>query len=106
MPIDINNISNNSTQTKRASDNKHVKVVSDDSSNFAPRSDKSSAAQDSVSLTGSAVRIQALEELVARLPIVDTQKVEEIRNSISNGNFEFNSDRIAEKMIQLEKELF
>lgn len=106
MPIDINNISNNSTQTKRASDNKHVKVVSDDSSNSAPRSDKSSAAQDSVSLTGSAVRIQALEELVARLPIVDTQKVEEIRNSISNGNFEFNSDRIAEKMIQLEKELF
>ena len=105
MPIDINNISN-STQTKRASEQKHVKVVSKDTDSSAAASpDNRSVKQDSVSLTGSATRIKALEEQVARLPIVDTQKVEEIRNAINNGTFEFNSDRIAEKMIQFENDL-
>ena len=105
MPIDINNI-NNSTQTKRTVEQKHVKVVSKGSDNSAAAgSDNRAVVQDSVNLTGSATRIKALEEQVARLPIVDTQKVEEIRNAINNGTFEFNSDRIAEKMIQFENDL-
>ena len=104
MPIDINTI-NSQSQTKRASD-KPIKVVKDDSSSSAATGSEKTVAQDSVSLTGSAQRIQALEEQVARLPIVDTQKVEEIRTSINSGTYEFNSERIAEKMIQLEKELY
>lgn len=106
MPIDINNISNNTTQTKRTNEQKHVKIIHSDSTDGAKHSTQNSAAQDSVNLTDSAMRLQALEEKINRLPIIDTHKVEQIKNSISDGTFEFNSQRIAEKMLKFEKELF
>ena len=106
MPIDISNV-NNTNQTKRTTDNKLVKVVSGDSQNRSDAgSEAGSKAADSVSLTDSALRIKTVEEQVARLPIVDTQKVENIKNAIANGTFEFNAERIADKMIQQERELF
>ena len=107
MPIDINNISSNTTQAKSAAEQKHVKIVHSDSTSNSGKSGSASASlsPDSVSLTSASVRIKALEEQISRLPIVDTQKVEEIKNSINNGKFDFNSERIAEKLISFEKEL-
>ena len=105
MPINISNISthakNNASETSRANEQKHVKAEAE-----AGQSPKTTPAQDSVNLTDSAMRIKSLEAQIARLPIVDTQKVEQIKNSISEGTFEFNSKRIAVKLINFEKELF
>ena len=105
MPINISNISNNASQTNRANEPKHVKAVHD-SEGSTKQSAKAMLEQDSVNLTSSAMRIKSLEDQIARLPIVDTQKVEQIRNSLSDGTFEFNSVRIAEKLISFEKDLF
>ncbi len=102
MPIDINSINNNTTQTKKLNDS-YVKLVDSKSGSV---SDSSKTAKDSVSLTDMAQRIKAMEEQVARLPIIDTQKVEQVRTAINNGTYEFNSERIAEKMIKFERELF
>ena len=102
MPIDINSINNNTTQTKKLN-NSYVKLVDSESGNVA---DSSQAAKDSVSLTGMSQRVKAMEEQIARLPIIDTQKVEQVRTAINNGTYEFNSERIAEKMIKFERELF
>ena len=102
MPIDINNINNTTTQTRKLND-KYVKLVNSESGNVA---DSNKTTGDSVSLTGMSQRIKAMEEQVARLPIIDTQKVEQVRTAINNGSYEFNSERIAEKMIKFERELF
>ncbi len=102
MPIDINSINNNTTQTKKLNDS-YVKLVDSESGSV---SDGSKTAKDSVSLTGMSQRIKAMKEQVARLPIIDTQKVEQVRTTINNGTYEFNSERIAEKMIKFERELF
>ncbi len=108
MPINISNITthakNSASQTNRTDEQKQTKSVQG-SEGKAEQSSKATLEQDSVNLTNSAERIQSLEAQVARLPIVDTQKVEETRNSISDGTFEFNSDRIAEKLINFEKNL-
>ncbi len=105
MPINISNINNNAAQTSRANEQKQVKAVSSDSSSPAEQSAKATLKQDSVNLTSSVQRIKALEEQISRLPIIDTQKVEQVRHSLSDGSFEFNSERIAEKLISYEKEL-
>lgn len=104
MSININNISNNASQTNRANEQKHVKVVQG-SEDKANQSSKAALEQDSVNLTNSAMRIKSLTDQIAQLPIVDTQKVEQVRNSLSDGTFEFNSDHIAEKLINFEKDL-
>ncbi|NOQ79418.1 MAG: flagellar biosynthesis anti-sigma factor FlgM [Gammaproteobacteria bacterium] len=105
MPINISNSTNNTSQTNRTNEQKHVRIVQTTSEGRTEQSDKATLKQDSVNLTDSALRIKALEEQISRLPIIDTQKVEQVRSSLSDGTFEFNSERIAEKMINYEKEL-
>ena len=107
MPIDINNINNNTTQTKKLNDS-YVKLVGNESGNVSNSvsNNVGKTAQDSVSLTDMSQRIKAMEEQLARLPIIDTQKVEQVKIAINNGSYQFNSDRIAEKLIKFERDLF
>ena len=104
MPINISNLTNTS-QTNKTHEQKHVKVVQNNSDDKTAQSNKATLKQDSVNLTGSAMQIKTLEEQISRLPIIDTQKVEHVKNSLSDGTYEFNSKRIAEKFINYEKEL-
>ncbi len=107
MPINISNISaqasKSAAKTDRTNDQQQVQSVKADDK--MAQSSKATLEQDSVNLTSSVMRLKTLEDQVARLPIVDTQKVEQIKSSISDGSFEFNSDRIAEKLINFEKGL-
>ncbi len=104
MPVNISSISNNTSPTSRTTEQNSAKAVKS-SSAAMQQSSKATLEQDSVNLTDSAMRIKALEAQVARLPVVDTQKVEQVKNSLSNGTFEFNSERIAEKLIRFEKNM-
>ncbi|HFE36907.1 MAG TPA: flagellar biosynthesis anti-sigma factor FlgM [Gammaproteobacteria bacterium] len=61
-----------------------------------------SAAADTVSLTGTASQLRALEQQLASLPVVDVQRVDSVKREISNGSYEINPPRIADKMIQME----
>ena len=103
MPINISNITthvkNSASQTSKANEQVSAKSIQDSGV-------KATLKQDSVNLTSSAAQIKSLEAQVARLPIVDMQKVEEIKNSLNDGTFEFNSVRVAEKFINFEKGLF
>ncbi len=105
MPININNITNNNTQTKRAGEQKNITTIDSSNKKNTQQSGTATLSPDSINLTNSATRIKALEELVAHLPIVDTKKIEQIQNSINDGTYEINPERIAEKMIQFEKDL-
>ena len=112
MPININHVSSNSTQSKRAGEQKNItnidattKPDNSKTGNSTQGSGTATLSPDSINLTESATRIKVLEEQVARLPIVDTKKIEQVQNSINNGTYEVNPERIAEKMIQFEKEI-
>ena len=61
------------------------------------------SATDTVSLTGQARRLQELETEIAAQPVVDSQRVNAVRNAIENGSFTVNPTRIAEKMLSLEQ---
>jgi len=113
MPININTHSaNHTTLNKRAGEQKNITKIDSkiDKSAASPIQDrtqesaKATLSPDSVNLTVSSAKIKALEEQVARLPIVDSRKIEEIKNSIDAGTFEVNPERVAEKMIQFERE--
>lgn len=100
MPININN----TTQANRASGHKPTRTVQNSDAN-TEQSTKAVLGQDSINLTQSSMRLKSLEAQVARLPIVDTQKVEQVKNSLNDGTFELNSYRVAGKFISFEKSL-
>ncbi|HEY0963305.1 MAG TPA: flagellar biosynthesis anti-sigma factor FlgM [Pseudomonadales bacterium] len=57
---------------------------------------------DRVSVTSEATRLQEIEEQLMAVPEVNSQKVAEIKAMIANGTFDFNPQRIAEKLIAFE----
>ena len=68
---------------------------------------KSSAAAhtgnaDRVSVTSEATRLREIEEQLMAVPEVNDSKVAEIRNAIADGTFDFNPERIAEKLVAFE----
>ena len=61
---------------------------------------------DRVSLTPEAQRLKALEASVAQQPVVDAQKVERIRNELAQGRYQIDPERVADKMMQFEQQVF
>jgi negative regulator of flagellin synthesis FlgM len=60
------------------------------------------ASTDRVSVTSEATRLQQIEEQLMAVPEVNSQKVAEVKAMIANGTFDFNPQRIAEKLIAFE----
>lgn len=69
----------------------------------APATGSSTA--DTVSITGPALAMQKLSEAVAKAPVVNTQKVASVKQSVQNGTYEIDSGRVADKLIQFESGL-
>lgn len=63
---------------------------------------QSGSGSDKLSLTSTAVQLRALEDQIAELPVVDTQRVQEVQRSIATGGFQIDPARIADKMLQFE----
>ncbi len=61
--------------------------------------------QDSVSLTDSANRLKQLEAELGSRPVVDAQRVADIRAAIAGGRYQVDAQRVADRMVQMETDL-
>jgi negative regulator of flagellin synthesis FlgM len=66
---------------------------------------KATAESAHVQLTDSAMQLAALEKAIAKVPDVDMERVEAVRNEIESGEYTVDSRRIADKLVQLERSL-
>lgn len=60
------------------------------------------ATGDRVHLTDAAARLQTLEAALSSVPVVDTQRV---HRTITQGHFVVDSQRIADKLLQIDNRL-
>lgn len=60
---------------------------------------------DNVNITDSARRMLALAQAVQAAPEVNTQRVAELQQSISNGQYQVQPGRIADQMLKMEQDL-
>ncbi len=60
---------------------------------------------DLLDLTGQAQTLKALEQDLAKTPEFDAAKVAELREAIASGSYKVDSQRIAEKLLDLEGKL-
>jgi negative regulator of flagellin synthesis FlgM len=61
--------------------------------------------RDAVEITDTAARLKAIEARLAEVPDVDRARVEAVRQKIESGNYRPDADRIAQKLIRMEREL-
>lgn len=99
----INNITGlPSTQTPRSTEG--TQVGRDEPTASQSETGRPSSV-DTVSLSDTASRMHSLQNTLAELPVVDSQRVADIQQSIDDGTFEIDSNRVAEKMLGFESDL-
>lgn len=62
----------------------------------------SASTADTFSLTSKASQLQQLEAQIAKLPVVDTQRVQDVQHAISTGTLQVEPARVADKLLQFE----
>ncbi|MDP3871384.1 MAG: flagellar biosynthesis anti-sigma factor FlgM [Methyloversatilis sp.] len=53
-----------------------------------------------VDISGTSSRLRELEASVANVPVVDSARVDEIKQAIADGRFKVNADRVADSLIE------
>lgn len=70
------------------------------SAGTAARSGSSGA--DKLQLSSQAAQLQALEAEIANLPVVDTQRVQDVQRTLATGSFQIVPARVAHKLLTFE----
>jgi negative regulator of flagellin synthesis FlgM len=60
---------------------------------------------ESVQITDAARQMNSLSQAIGAVPEVDTQRVSALAQSIDQGQYQINSGRIADRLLQLEGDL-
>ena len=98
MPIDINGIP--SSKVPGSVDDAKVKQTVEQPS--AQQESGKSSTTDTVSLSDNAVQLGKLENTVVSTPVVDTQRVEQVKQAIKDGSYEVDPAKVADKLMQFE----
>jgi negative regulator of flagellin synthesis FlgM len=57
---------------------------------------------DTVILTSAAEQIQSLQQVIADVPIVDSERVASLKVAIDNGSYSINSEELAQNLLNFE----
>lgn len=63
------------------------------------------AGSDTVTLTSSVDQMLKLEESLARIPEVDSARVNSIKAAIADGSYQMDPQKIVDNLLKIEKEL-
>jgi len=64
-----------------------------------------SQAADQLTLTGSARTLQKIEGTLAKTPVVNTAKVNAVKQALHNGTYQVDAARVASKILKFESGL-
>ncbi len=102
MSIDINSLSN--SQTARSGDNSQIKGSANEAASAQQSTGKSSVS-DTVSLSETAIRLGQIGVAVENQPVVDTKRVEQVKQAILDGSYSIDPTRIAERLMEFDMAL-
>ncbi len=102
MPIDINGLSN--AQAPRSGDSSQIKGAASESASAQQSTGKSSVS-DTVSLSETAIRLGQIGVAVENQPVVDTKRVEQVKQAIMDGTYSVDPTHIAERMMEFDMAL-
>ena len=107
MAIDMNGMNTNSSSNSR-SRSVDIQPPRQNNGNVVPEKETITSEQkgENVSFSSKAQSFQQIEAGLKELPDVDADKVSKIRAAIEDGSYVVNSERVAQKMLDLEEDIF
>lgn len=103
MAINIDHMSH--SQIMRRGRESELKLSTNEAAS-RQQANTSVSAVDRVSLSKNASNLVAILNLASNLPVVDANHVEEIKLALNNGSYEIDSKSTAQKLIELESDLY
>jgi negative regulator of flagellin synthesis FlgM len=97
MPIDLRPV------TSKAIDPVTGKPASPHTS--APQRTDGRTESDSVALTDAAARLKQAQKALANTAVIDIELVTRVANQLAAGTYEIDAEHIAEKIIEMERQL-
>jgi negative regulator of flagellin synthesis FlgM len=82
-----------------------AKAASNQGPSRTATADPSAAASDTVTITQSGLLLSKLEELVQQSPVVDQQRVTEIKDALAAGTYEIDDQRVADRLLKFERDV-
>lgn len=98
----VNNINGLTPTTTSGASNKDGRVDAVGTENQPPLENNTEAAGDSFELSAQAQLLSQLEAQISDLPEVDQDRVDALRDAINNGQFDIDSSRLAQNIIDFE----
>jgi len=95
--VDMKTINNQPGQARVGS--RPSSAVARDGAAGAARADVSSVAGTQVTVTDTVNMLRQIEEQIARVPVMDNERVAELREAIRNGTFKIDPRKTAEKLL-------
>jgi negative regulator of flagellin synthesis FlgM len=102
MAIEITGLTSSGTPTSSETSNV---LVARTEPTVAQQATGGAQTAETVTLSDFAQQLRSLQQNLGSVPVVDTQRVEQVKQSLINGSYEFNSDRVAAKYLQFETRL-
>ncbi len=102
----INNSAGLNTSTEKKADTAPTVSLEKDSATEKGSATQNTGELSTVTVTDSALKLQQIEKTLAEIPSFNAEKVERIKQALSEGSYIINTDRIADKLIDFEQNLF
>jgi negative regulator of flagellin synthesis FlgM len=109
MSINFNNLPGSQTANQQIGADKtdqRAQVRQQTTQQAAVQQQSTAVPKDSVSLTPQAQQFNKLQQKANNASGVDSNKVADIKKAISEGKYEVNIQRLAEKLAKFESDLF
>jgi len=104
MSIDINGVGNSQLTGRVNSSSDDTRLKQQEQAPVATETGKS-ATTDTLSLSEGARQLGKLDNTAVTAPVIDSQRVEQVKAAISNGEYDVDPVKIASKLMQFESML-
>jgi negative regulator of flagellin synthesis FlgM len=101
--MDVTKITGYHNRPVQAGTDKKVSRTNDASTESS--ADVTSSSSSPIQITDQARQLAGLEHALQAMPVVNESRVSEIRNAIEEGSYQVAPERIADKLMSLEKDL-
>ena len=99
MSIEINGLNSPRTQ---GSDPSQASSQAEATGSQTPQPAETSRPADTVKLTDAAQQLNRLESQIREQPVVDAQRVDQVRQAVEDGTYQVDARGVAQKLMQFE----
>ncbi|GAA3585796.1 MULTISPECIES: flagellar biosynthesis anti-sigma factor FlgM [Marinobacter] len=106
MSVDFNGIGPGQVNTQKTTADKTGSAPKQPATPTEQAQQTQNARGESVKLSSQAKDLKQVEQRLSDYPEVDDERIEQIRNALADGSYKVDAQKLAQKMLDMDKSIF